>query len=430
VIVINASQDDFSRQDVERCAEALRAGGVGIIPTDTVYGLAALASDERAVERVMRLKDRAADKPLPVQVASALDANLLGAADSPAAVALIERFWPGPLTIVMERRQGIDLPFQPAGTIGLRIPDSRFCLALIMEAGYLVVPSANPPGAAPPVTPGDIEPAIRQAVDFIVEAGPCAGGVESTVVDISAGVNVLREGAIPARDVARALEAAEEEEEGVEGGGAVPAAPAHEESHAFGVLFVCLGNLCRSPMAEGMARDFVARDYPGSSSTLAVASAGVGALEGEPATEEAVRAMAARGIDITAHRARRVTPSMLAGFDLVLTMEDRHGEGLLMMGVTAPVFVLLKLGEAAGEAMKERDDIWKASTIAPRLERLVRFTERIEREALWSMPPYEYDVPDPIGLSLDGYVEVAGRMERPIADFLRALLGGPPPVAR
>jgi protein-tyrosine-phosphatase len=243
-------------------------------------------------------------------------------------------------------------------------------------------------------------------------------------------VNVLREGAIPARDVARALEAAEEEEEGVEGGGAVPAAPAHEESHAFGVLFVCLGNLCRSPMAEGMARDFVARDYPGSSSTLAVASAGVGALEGEPATEEAVRAMAARGIDITAHRARRVTPSMLAGFDLVLTMEDRHGEGLLMMGVTAPVFVLLKLGEAAGEAMKERDDIWKASTIAPRLERLVRFTERIEREALWSMPPYEYDVPDPIGLSLDGYVEVAGRMERPIADFLRALLGGPPPVAR
>jgi L-threonylcarbamoyladenylate synthase len=205
MLVIETGQDDFSGSDIERCAEVLRAGGTGVIPTDTVYGLAALASDAGAVARVMRVKERTPDKPLPVQVASAWDANLLGVADSPAAIALIERFWPGPLTIVMERREGIELPFQDAGTIGLRVPASKFCLALIMAAGYMVVPSANPPGAKPPVAPGDIAAEIRGAVDFIVEAGPCPGGVESTVVDITAGVEVLREGAVSREEIMRTV---------------------------------------------------------------------------------------------------------------------------------------------------------------------------------------------------------------------------------
>ncbi len=206
MLVIKTDQEKFDRGDIERCAEALRGGAIGVIPTDTVYGIAALASDAGAVERVMRIKERAPDKPLPVQVASVRDANLLGVADGPAAVALIERFWPGPLTLVMERRPVVELPCQPGGTIGIRIPASPFCLALIKEAGYLVAPSANPRGAPAPQAADGLAQEIRDAVDFVVDAGSCPGGVESTVVDISAGVEVLREGAIPSDAINKALE--------------------------------------------------------------------------------------------------------------------------------------------------------------------------------------------------------------------------------
>jgi len=128
------------------------------------------------------------------------------------------------------------------------------------------------------------------------------------------------------------------------------------EGRRFEILFVCLGNLCRSPMAEGMARGFIERDHGESLEAVEVSSAGLGALEGEPPTDEAVRVMAACDIDISGHRARRASPSVMASVDLVLAMEERHRERLMIMGVTAPVFVLLRLGEAAGEALKVRED--------------------------------------------------------------------------
>jgi len=202
------------------------------------------------------------------------------------------------------------------------------------------------------------------------------------------------------------------------------------EGRRFEILFVCLGNLCRSPMAEGMARGFIERDHGESLEAVEVSSAGLGALEGEPPTDEAVRVMAACDIDISGHRARRASPSVMASVDLVLAMEERHRERLMIMGVTAPVFVLLRLGEAAGEALKVREDTWAPSTVGGRLERLESITSSIEREGLWSMPPHEYDVPDPMGLPMEGYRAVAGRMSRPIGDILRTLLGGPPPRAR
>jgi L-threonylcarbamoyladenylate synthase len=207
MLEIRTSKQDFTPEQVEACADVLRSGGLCIIPTDTVYGIAASASDPSAVERLLALKGRAPDKPLPVQAASAGDADLLGVADSPVAAALIERFWPGPLTVVMERRPGTDLPFQNPGTIGIRVPDSGFCLALLKRAGHLMVPSANPPGAPAPVSFEDIAAEILGAVDLAVDAGPCPGGIESTVVDVTAGALVVREGAVSAAAVAEAVEA-------------------------------------------------------------------------------------------------------------------------------------------------------------------------------------------------------------------------------
>ncbi|MHB8896524.1 MAG: L-threonylcarbamoyladenylate synthase [Candidatus Geothermincolia bacterium] len=198
-------QEKFEPEEVRRCAELLAAGGVGIIPTDTVYGIAALATNVGAVSRVLRIKRRQPGKPLPVQVASSWDANLLGVTDSPAATALIGQFWPGALTIVVERRPGTDLAFQDGSTIGLRVPASCFCLALISEAGFLVLPSANAPGGRPPGSPNELTEDVLESVDFLIDAGPCPGGIESTVVDVTAGVRVVREGAILRAEILAAV---------------------------------------------------------------------------------------------------------------------------------------------------------------------------------------------------------------------------------
>ena len=198
----------FTPEDVARAAQVIRDGGVGVIPTDTVYGIAALASNEKAVRKVLQLKERSLDKPLPVHVASMREANSLALADGPAAAALTNNFWPGAVTIVLARRTGpgAHLPLQPAGSIGLRIPDSMFCLALIEHAGFLVVPSANSPGAPPPGTLGDVPVGIIEEADFTVNAGACPLGVESTVVDLTGEAAVLREGAVPKADIMEVLE--------------------------------------------------------------------------------------------------------------------------------------------------------------------------------------------------------------------------------
>jgi L-threonylcarbamoyladenylate synthase len=197
----------FTPEDVERAAALLRDGGIGVVPTDTVYGLVALATHEGAVARILEMKGREAGKPLPVQVASIREANILARADGPAAVTLADRFWPGALTLVLPRRTGpaAHLPSQPEESIGIRIPDDMFCVALIEHASYLVAPSANPAGAPAPETLDAVAPEIMEAVDFAVNGGACPHGVESTVVDLTAGVRVLREGAIAASEIMDAL---------------------------------------------------------------------------------------------------------------------------------------------------------------------------------------------------------------------------------
>jgi len=198
-------QAGFSSGDVERTAQILLSGGVGIIPTDTVYGLAALAAHDGAVKRLLEIKERPAGKPLPVQISKVADAHRLTFADEPDAVALMEKFWPGPLTLVLRRREGIDLPFQEGESLGLRMPDNDFCLQLIETAGFLAVPSANRSGEPPPASVEEVAREIVGLVDFVIDGGARGGGVESTVVDLTGVLRVLREGAVTREEIERAL---------------------------------------------------------------------------------------------------------------------------------------------------------------------------------------------------------------------------------
>ncbi len=185
-------------------------------------------------------------------------------------------------------------------------------------------------------------------------------------------------------------------------------------------LFVCTGNICRSPMAEGMARAFVSRRYPDREREMTFGSAGVAGLDGERPTREAVVAMKARGVDISGHRAQTVWAGLISASDLVLTMEARQSEHIELISASVPVFLLRKLGEAARWALESGDENLKG-TPSERLSRLRNIAASIERRGEWELPAFSYEVADPIGRPFDEYVRAADAMERPIFDILRLL---------
>jgi L-threonylcarbamoyladenylate synthase len=168
--------------DLTVAVDALRAGSVVGIPTDTVYGLAVDPSRPGAADRIFAAKGRPRTVTLPVLVADEAQALGLSVAVSPAARALMARWWPGPLTIVVDRRAGIDFDLgDEAGSIGLRCPDHPVPLALAARAGPIATTSANRHGR-PPVTTAAELAATLPDVAVVVDAGTC-DGAPSTVVD-------------------------------------------------------------------------------------------------------------------------------------------------------------------------------------------------------------------------------------------------------
>ena len=177
-------------------AAQLRAGGLVVFPTETVYGLGANALDARAVAHVFAAKERPAFDPLIVHLA---DASAIGTcaesadADDPRVARLAARFWPGPLTLVLRKRAiipGIVTAGLP--TVGLRVPDHPVARALIRAAGVPVAaPSANRFGGLSPTRVAHVVAGLGSRVDLILDGGPCQVGIESTVVLLAAGRAVL-----------------------------------------------------------------------------------------------------------------------------------------------------------------------------------------------------------------------------------------------
>lgn len=180
-------------------AERLATGGVVAFPTDTVYGVAASLGRGEALRRVFAVKGRPPDRPLPVLLAS-VDALARVALDLDSRVALLlERYWPGPLTVVVPAREGMpDEVIGPGGTVGTRVPNHPIAIRLLEQAGgALAVTSANRSGSAPACTAPDVADALGDKLDLLIDGGPTPGGVPSTVVAfVDDQLVVLREGAI------------------------------------------------------------------------------------------------------------------------------------------------------------------------------------------------------------------------------------------
>jgi L-threonylcarbamoyladenylate synthase len=183
---------------IARATAILRDGGVVAFPTETVYGLGALVWNARAVARVFEIKGRPAFDPLIVHV---LDRAMLlrVAADLPkAAEALFERFWPGPLTIVLPKEPAVpSLVTAGLQTVAVRMPSHPVARALLGELGEpLAAPSANPFGRLSPTRAGRVAEALGESVDLILDGGPSEFGLESTIVALEPRPALLRAGAI------------------------------------------------------------------------------------------------------------------------------------------------------------------------------------------------------------------------------------------
>ena len=194
---------------VDRAIEILKAGGVIAFPTDTVYGLGGDVFNIEAAERIYRVKQRPRHLPLPVLLAD--PTQMAAIVDSVPGIAqfLVKRFWPGGLTLVLPKRSSLpDIITAGGDKVAVRVPGHVVPLALIRGLGAPIIgTSANVSDKPSPVTTEEVEQQLGGQIDLIIDMGKCAGGLESTVVDVTGGTPViLRQGIIPEKEIKRACQ--------------------------------------------------------------------------------------------------------------------------------------------------------------------------------------------------------------------------------
>jgi protein-tyrosine phosphatase len=301
--VIAVDPETFDPARLDPACEALRKGGLVAIPTETVYGIAVDLGNAEAVRRLLELRQSPPDKMITVHIGDRDELRKVVPGPVPAAAQrLIQKFWPGPLTIVF--------PTPDGKGVGVRFPNHKVAREILRRSGVRAgVPSANLAGRPPALSGEEVVRDFGGKVDVIVDAGPTRQKGASTVVRVQGTkVEVVREGAIPRSVV--------------------------EEANVVTLLFVCTGNTCRSPMAEALARKLLAdrlrvKEEDLSGRGFRVVSAGTAAGHGGAATEEAEQAVRKYGADLSRHESRPVTVAMVEEADRVYVMTPRH-KGVLV----------------------------------------------------------------------------------------------------
>ncbi len=216
--------------EIQKAARIIQDGGLVAFPTETVYGLGADATNPLAVARVFEVKNRPQFDPLIVHVSDLRQAEILVTRFPQAALKLAEKFWPGPLTLVLPKGPVIpDLVTSSLPSVALRVPNHPLALELILASGRpLAAPSANLFGGISPTTAQHVRRSLGDKIDLILDGGPCSVGVESTVISFTGEAPVLlRPGGLSLEDIEAVIGP-------VSVGGhssAAPQAPGQLESH-------------------------------------------------------------------------------------------------------------------------------------------------------------------------------------------------------
>jgi protein-tyrosine phosphatase len=320
ILKINPTGD--RRVALQRAAQVLGAGGLVVFPTETVYGVAASAADGRAVQRLRGVKGRAADQPFTVHVARPNAAERFAPSVSSLGRRFMKKGWPGPLTLVFPvddpRQAAAHDRLSPEGrdaiyrhrSVGLRCPDDETALKLLEACETPVIASSANSAGRPAPTDADAALAeLGAQVDLVLDAGRSRYGRASTIVAVHTDrYELVREGVLDERTVRRL--------------------------GTLNILFVCSGNTCRSPMAEGLCRHWLAKRIGCAPDRLAergvaVGSCGTSALDGAAVSPQAVEVCRAHGVDIAGHRARGLTADLVRPADYIFTMAGHHRQAVI-----------------------------------------------------------------------------------------------------
>lgn len=438
-----------SAADIKSASELLKNGKRVVFPTETVYGLGANALDPEAVKSIFEAKGRPSDNPLIVHIAKISQIDDIAAKFPEKARLLTEKFWPGPLTIILKRKKCIPNEVTAGlDTVGIRMPSHPAARELLSLCNLpIAAPSANISGRPSPTCAKYAIKDMMGRVEGIIDGGDCTVGLESTVIDMTVETPViLRPGGITAEEISSVLgeviggrEKAEDKETpkapGMKYTHYAPKAPVRILSGSIGeienflnrrpqrcgvltfdefnldtgavkislgsvnnpnacakhlfralrdmdelgvkeiyapeigsdgiwaaiknrlykaaggqiinasdreIVFVCTGNTCRSPMAEGFFNSLPHKGY-------FATSAGLFAQNGAAPSENSVKALFEKGIDIKAHRARQLTPEIINHAYLIITLTKSHKDAILSLGNNLQNKVMT-LSEAAGES--------------------------------------------------------------------------------
>ena len=194
--------------DMTTAAEIIKSGGLVGVPTETVYGLAANGLDETAVMRLYEVKGRPEKKPISLLVSGMADTEQFCCDIPEEAYRLAEKFWPGPLTMILKKRDNVPSVVTAGGdTVGVRCPDHPKTLLIIERSGVpLAAPSANLSGQPSPKSAGDVLRVFDGRIEAVVDGGACTVGVESTIIDLTAQPPViLRQGGLARETIEQTL---------------------------------------------------------------------------------------------------------------------------------------------------------------------------------------------------------------------------------
>ena len=362
---------DYS-ETIRQAADILRRGGLVVFPTETVYGVGARADMPRAVDRLRAVKDRHDEQPFTVHIGRKDDVHRFVPDLRGMGRRLVDKGWPGPLTLIFsvddpasapavaDLEEGLEAAsaMYADGAVGLRCPDDSTAADLLsMVEAPVVAASANRRGQRPPANAARALAELDGLVDLVLDGGTARYAKASTIVRVNGdSYEMVREGVYDERTLRRLA--------------------------SVNVLMVCTGNTCRSPMAEALFRKLAAERLAVRVDELEdrgvqVRSAGTFGGSGAGASPEAVEVMRRYGLDISGHRSQALTADLVRQADHVLTMTTSHLRTVVQM--------------------------------VPEAERYCRVIG-------------DHDVADPIGQSVETYARCAAEIESALREGLSGIL--------
>jgi len=353
---------NINAAEISATSQLIDAGGFVAFPTETVYGIAAKV-ELTTLTKLNKLKGRTPEKNYTLHIAQKSDVQKYVPSISLRTQKLIDTAWPGPLTIVFELnaddlnkqrnrlKSGVFEHLYRNNSIGIRCPDHPIAKMLLQTCkNPVVAPSANKADAEPAVDADAVLAQFSGQIDLVLDAGPTRFKKNSTVVKIGEfGLQILRQGVLSKEHL--------------------------EKLSQVKFLFVCTGNTCRSPMATGIFRKYLAEKLNCAIDRLPeigykIYSAGTLGLTGEPATAEAVAACAAKGIDISAHRSAALTRPLVSDCDFIFVMEQMHRDRVIALDQQSAVKCCLLAETDIDDPIGQSQQVY--NNCADRIEKAVK----------------------------------------------------------